>query len=276
MQSKIESTKDYEKFKFILGNRSVLRTHVNNLIESISQCNLLHVNPIIVNENFHVIDGQHRLLAAKQLDIEIYYMIIESGDSELNQIHHLNKHSKNWSTKEYVESHAALGDAGSIAILKTCKQLQSSYKHFLVTVPMLVRMVIGHFFKQQRDEIVNNGFKKYEQQTFKTCCDVTRYIETMDSLRNSGHIERDTLNVSHSLAAFRIIDKFEKVSLQDIAKDIQKKSSIDCGIYFSGKTLEIVNSVLKAYNKCKRKNRILAVSGAGMSIKLIFEEDVNG
>lgn len=69
-------TKDYSIFKFREDNRAEISTpHLNKIIASIKAKNLLEFRPIIVNENMEVLDGQHRLLAAKQLGVEIYYMI---------------------------------------------------------------------------------------------------------------------------------------------------------------------------------------------------------
>ena len=60
----IETT-DYDIFKGIVGNRKVEKKHVEMLTGAIDRNNLLNVRPIIVNEEMMVIDGQHRLEAAK-------------------------------------------------------------------------------------------------------------------------------------------------------------------------------------------------------------------
>jgi len=42
-------------------------------VSSIRENNYLHLHPIIVDSNFNVIDGQHRLQAAKELNLPIYF-----------------------------------------------------------------------------------------------------------------------------------------------------------------------------------------------------------
>ena len=99
-EQRIQSTDQYHLFKTITSNREVDRKHVKRLAQAISDQNLLHLNPIIVNSNMDVIDGQHRLAAAKQLRLPIYYVM----DDEVgkNHIAKLNSNAKNWGTMDYV------------------------------------------------------------------------------------------------------------------------------------------------------------------------------
>jgi hypothetical protein len=71
----MEKTKDYSKFKIRLDNREkgIDRNNLKRLIDSIRKNNLLELRPININNNWEVIDGMHRLEAARQLGLEIYY-----------------------------------------------------------------------------------------------------------------------------------------------------------------------------------------------------------
>jgi hypothetical protein len=68
----IHKTTDYDQFKFLESQRNVTRTSA--VLESIKQKNMLDLKPIICNKEKYVLDGQHRLLAAKQLRVPIYYI----------------------------------------------------------------------------------------------------------------------------------------------------------------------------------------------------------
>ena len=61
----IHSTYDLSIFKILDGNRNINLGHVERLVKSIEENGFLKM-PIIVNDNFDVIDGQHRLMAAKK------------------------------------------------------------------------------------------------------------------------------------------------------------------------------------------------------------------
>ncbi|MES2875414.1 MAG: ParB N-terminal domain-containing protein [Bacteroidota bacterium] len=100
MEKTIKSTKDYSIFKKLEGNRSLISTHISCLIQSIKKENLLHIRPILVNEDMEVIDGQHRLEAATSLDTEIYY--VQMKDLGPTQVATLNSNQKNWKLLDYL------------------------------------------------------------------------------------------------------------------------------------------------------------------------------
>jgi hypothetical protein len=99
MEVQILKTKDYTIFKEVASNREVDQKHVNKLIKAIENKNLLSVNPILVNKDMYIIDGQHRLSAAKYLNTEIYYII---GEVSRKDISKLNSFQKNWSAMDYI------------------------------------------------------------------------------------------------------------------------------------------------------------------------------
>lgn len=93
-------------FKTIEGNRPLNPQHVNRLASSI-EVNGYLVNPIIVNQNYYCIDGNHRLAAARIANSPIYYFIV--NDYNLQQVHVLNQNQKNWTTADFLEGYAAMG-----------------------------------------------------------------------------------------------------------------------------------------------------------------------
>jgi hypothetical protein len=103
----IQGTKDYNQFKFLKTNRPVDTRHVNRLLNEIRSKNLLHLNPIIVNGNMEVIDGQHRLEAAKRLGVTIFYA--QDDNVTQNDIASLNSNKKNWALMDYLRFYAEQG-----------------------------------------------------------------------------------------------------------------------------------------------------------------------
>jgi len=96
----IHTTKEYEKFIFRKDNRAkICYLHVENLKKLIKQKNLLDKRPIIVNKDMEVLDGQHRLLAAKELEVEVHYTVLEEND--ILDLIALNT-SKNWKNIDYL------------------------------------------------------------------------------------------------------------------------------------------------------------------------------
>jgi len=113
MGNTIQQTTEYEVFDVgtnkLQGNRSLNKSHINKLVESIEEnAESLAYNPIIVNEKNQIIDGQHRFEAIKRLGLPLHYIVWEGADVEDAQ--RLNASSKNWSPIDYAFSYASQGN----------------------------------------------------------------------------------------------------------------------------------------------------------------------
>lgn len=75
-------TQNYSMFRFRPDNRPLTPSHVQKLIASIKYKNMLEFRPIIIDADGYVIDGQHRLEAARQLSVPIYYDIVKECKKE--------------------------------------------------------------------------------------------------------------------------------------------------------------------------------------------------
>ena len=107
MSIDVIETKNYGQFNLLHCNRPIKPRRVEELKKSITQKNMLKLHPIIVAKDYSIIDGQHRLVAAEQLDIPIYYVFNE--DAESGDIILCNKTRHNWSLQDYIHYHAQLG-----------------------------------------------------------------------------------------------------------------------------------------------------------------------
>jgi hypothetical protein len=100
-------TNDYNKFKTKQGNRELNQLHLKRLMSSVKEIDLLHANPILVNENFEIIDGQHRFNVCKELKKPIYFLMVKGLG--LNEIQVLNANSKNWKMEDYIDGYCSMG-----------------------------------------------------------------------------------------------------------------------------------------------------------------------
>jgi hypothetical protein len=108
------TTKNYDMFNHVNGNRIVNKLHVRRLRESFKTKYLL--SPIIVNSRFQIIDGQHRFNAAKELGLPINYIICP--DYQLKEVQLLNTNSKNWKKEDYLNAYCDLGYESYVAFRK--------------------------------------------------------------------------------------------------------------------------------------------------------------
>lgn len=91
-------TNNYGLFKYRTDNRTIDPAHVRRLMKSIEAKNMLDLRPIEVDKQMQVIDGQHRLEAAKSLGLDIWYTVIENDTP--TDIINLNI-SKTWTVHDF-------------------------------------------------------------------------------------------------------------------------------------------------------------------------------
>jgi len=145
ISGQIYFTNDYDKFNVRADNRIVSEHHVKQLMSSIKNHDKTSLNPIMVNSNYEIIDGQHRFHACKNLDLPIYYIV--DNDFQKNQMIALNTSQKNWSLNDYLRYYMQNGshdyiklkdfmdDVGfplSITLKWIANKTSNSYKQFKV------------------------------------------------------------------------------------------------------------------------------------------------
>jgi hypothetical protein len=104
--NQVHTTTDYFLFKPIDGNRNKNLLHLARLKKSMAEHYLFTV--IIVNENYEIIDGQHRFECVKELGLPLHYIVC-SGYG-LNEVHILNQNSKTWNADDYLAGYCNLGN----------------------------------------------------------------------------------------------------------------------------------------------------------------------
>lgn len=128
---KVRNTTNYSQFRGLVGNRRVRDAHVKKLVASIERNNLLEANPIMVNGHMEVIDGQHRLEAAKRLGLPIFYCVI--GDVGIETVMDLQT-SKKWQIKDVIERWCIAGNENYLVLRDFCEDYGFSVslaKHLL-------------------------------------------------------------------------------------------------------------------------------------------------
>lgn len=163
----ILKTENYDAFKSITSNREVSRGHVAKLVDSITTKNLLYLNPIIVDEDMNVIDGQHRLEACKQLSIPIHYVI--SGTIKKEDLKNLNSVQKSWTTMDYINYFTVEGKAEYRKFSNLMNQFPK------IKISSMLELVTSDWNKE-----VKSGFLKIDR--LDTAIEICKKIEYLASL----------------------------------------------------------------------------------------------
>lgn len=126
-----EITKDnnrYYSFKFISGNRRINRDNVNKLKRSFTEHGWIG-EPIVVDDKFYIVSGQHRYTAAKELGIPIRYMITHD-DVSVKAIQDTSQAVRKWTKLDIIRSYA---DEGNI----NYRNMITLYEQFVTTRKVL-------------------------------------------------------------------------------------------------------------------------------------------
>ena len=111
----MERTKNYERFSLLEFNRPLNRNHINDIKASISKNGYFTSNPIVVNEDMEILDGQHRFAALKEMGMEIPYEVIKADYSTIID---MNTTQKRWGMEDYVNYYAEKSHNPSYVRLK--------------------------------------------------------------------------------------------------------------------------------------------------------------
>lgn len=133
---KIESSKDYKRFQLLNVNRETTNPHVNKFIDDPTFPKKFPYSPIVVDHKYNIIDGQHRFLAAKHLNIPVYFII--DDEAVLNDIALRNTQVKKWSKIDFFEFYAKQGNKNYILIIDTMRKHSIVYSSI---TPILYKII---------------------------------------------------------------------------------------------------------------------------------------
>jgi len=142
-------TKDYSMFKLLEFNREKERGHINNLKKELIKDNHLDIHPIIVNLKDEVIEGQHRLAAAEELGIEVFFL---KKDVAYEHILKSNFTQKKWGLIDAIRFWALKDKKASyVKLLKYTQDLKVSGR-------ALLGLLASNLDKEVIDFIKNGEF----------------------------------------------------------------------------------------------------------------------
>jgi hypothetical protein len=148
MNKEIYVTEDYSLFKRLQGNRDVDIKRIQKIKKSINEVGYI-TSPILVNENYEIVDGQGRFEALKDLGMPIEY-IVQPGIG-IKECVSMNVYQTNWTQYDYIKTFAEKG--------------YTSYIYFqtlMIKFPLITSLdvFIVALFKKERlyiDEIASGG-----------------------------------------------------------------------------------------------------------------------
>lgn len=221
----VYKTSDLSIFKFSKFNRTVLLS-----AKMIEQAKEGLINPIIVNEYYVVIDGQHRLTAAKKAGVPIEYIIKPGLDEK--DIVRMNTVQKPWSLKNHIEAWANQGDSEYQALAEIVKTK-------VADVTAITEIALDSINGAQTRKIIEKGKFKFHNQGV-----TNEFFDMYRDFKKKANIPSQTKVVLSLYQLFR----YEKIDMDRLLKKTQSTNLDEIIRNGSiGKT-EMLRKFLEAYN----------------------------
>ncbi len=191
LKNVIQETSDYKIFKRLKGNRDVNQGMVADLVESFQEKPQLRLaRPVLLNDKYEVIDGQHRLEASVKMHLPVYYMVVD--DLTVDDARLLNALQRSWSMMDYAKSYADSGNHEYERFL----ELQREYQ--LSPSAVLRYCTAGRGTDSEKDRTAFRYGKFFIDDEATT-------IEWLNKLRGFSKFVPFWANTSFGLAVFRLL-----------------------------------------------------------------------
>lgn len=175
----IKTSSNYDQFSFLDANREEYRGHVEEIKKSIEKFgDFTRLQPILVNEQLQIIDGQHRFLALKEMGLPINYTIAEGLG--VNEARSMNILHRNWTAMDYARSYAKTGDP--------------SYKKFLKMIEDY-GFSVGTTIKYISNGVVDGQWRQFRNGEFVLSDEAgaRKRLDTLASLGEYTKLVKDIL-----------------------------------------------------------------------------------
>lgn len=167
----IRKTYNYDKFKLLKCNRKLNQVNVQRLIHSFTEEQLLI--PLLCNQNYEVIDGQHRLSVCKTLGKPVYYYKVNGYGME--QVKRANAASHNWTLNDHINAGIQNGNKNYLKFKSICDDYNISAILLIQIVTTLTPITQREFRASISEQTLNMSnidavYKFLEDlQLFKSC-----------------------------------------------------------------------------------------------------------
>jgi len=166
-------TKQYEKFKFVESNRDINQSNLKKVEESILKIGIQV--PIVVNNNYEIIEGQHRFIALRKNKLVVPYIV--SGRATVSEIDSLQE-SRKWTAIDFCKSRAAKGDVSCKIALEVSEEWYQDSNKKMKPIRTLELLMDGRGTGSLRTKLRNGSFRISED----CASDVYNAIQVMANM----------------------------------------------------------------------------------------------
>lgn len=200
-QFKLGTTKNYSMFKNA-KNRNIDTKRINVQKKSIQKIGLQQ--PIILNEQYQVVDGQHRLEALKQLRLPVHYVISRNWSVDEDTAV-MNNTQVKWSTQNWAEFRASQGNETA----KSALDFAANYFRLTdgkMTINTALEMIADESVKSISSAFKNNTYK-YNMVSGQEIFQILNIISEYPSAMRNAYNQKFVRSIKYLVNDLRYINK---------------------------------------------------------------------
>ncbi len=211
-------TNNYDIFKKHPSNTPINETIVQKLMDSMRQKNMLMLKPILVNEKMEVLDGQHRLEAAKKLSLSVHYIV--QKDAEDMDMVLLNANQRTWKLADYHNFFLTQGAPEYRKLEDFTKQNKMNLQEYMKLDNYGRKSINSHNFRHGRFVMPDEEEQRGKLKIWNFAKDLIQFI----SKRRSDIPQvLKSVNFQRALISFL---KRDDVNLEEMRSKIEMKIDI--------------------------------------------------
>jgi len=197
-------TKDLTQFKDVTGNRIVNENsvYIRELANSISRIG--NIAPIIINEDWAVIDGQRRLKSVRKHGLSESVKYIREEGTDIETIGEINKLQVKWNYKDWLNKYASMENPSYIRY-----QQQAEKYEPLMRSRSLRGLLMNFRVDPLPTDVWESGRFEIDEDHFN---DIVRYLELLKKVCVIG--DKDNIfakDRSFQKALFEIYKRTKKL-----------------------------------------------------------------
>lgn len=237
-------TKQYKLITKLLGNRVIKVKNVENKRKLLDKNGFKSSNPVIINVDGKIIDGQHRRMAAEELKIAYKFTVDVDATAEnsLQNTIELNNSGKPWTTTDYIIAYAENGNEEYQKLIDLTDELGVNYSKMFA-------LYNGTKLNGDQRKQIANGTFKFEDDKADAARErkdeLDNLLNQVENQRYKKLVESEAFYVSY--LEIRRKDNFKYKILSD-QFDKLRYTILD--------RKNLTESLVDVYNMQRRTNRI--------------------
>lgn len=235
-------SEEYDKLKKLTGNREINDKNVLQKMSLIEKNGFKTTDPIVLDTEGKIIDGQHRREAAIELEVPFKFTVDTESKNSLETTIEMNNSSKAWSLDDYVNAYALNGNDNYRKLLALKTELGINLTKTLV-------LYAGYMVGNETQAAIKNGkFEFNEIKATRAKLYLNEIKQLQDVILNTHY--KKMLNSQTFMSAYVKIRRKENFKFDILKSQFEKLR------YSNLNPRNMQESLVESYNMQRKTNRI--------------------